>query len=150
MAKTKTATSPVVAALHGVLADTYALAVKTHAAHWNVTGPAFFQLHEAFATQYEALFEAADEVAERIRALGAIAPAGLAALAGATGVTDTQGSDGIALAKALGADHRALSAACAKAVVEAQEADDEASADLLIGRIEAHDKTAWMLEAVSR
>jgi len=150
MAKTSAATSPVTAALHGVLADTYALAVKTHGAHWNVTGPVFFQLHDAFAAQYDALFIAADDVAERIRALGAVAPAGIAGLAGATSIADSHSSDGIALAKALAADHRTLSAACAKAVGVAQKASDEASADLLIGRIEAHDKTAWMLEAVAK
>lgn len=150
MAKTKTATSPVGAALHAVLVDTYALAVKTHAAHWNVTGSGFFQLHEAFGVQYAALFEAADLVAERIRALDTPAPTGIAALTAATRIADIAGSDGIALAKTLAADHRAISAACAKAVPIAQGAHDEASADLLIGRIEEHDKTAWMLESVSR
>jgi len=68
----------------------------------------------------------------------------------ATSIADSQSNDGIALAKALAADHRTLSAACAKAVSVAQKASDEASADLLIGRIEAHDKTAWMLEAVAK
>lgn len=142
--------SPITAALHAVLADTYALAVKTHGAHWNVTGPVFFQLHDAFAAQYDALFIAADDVAERIRALGTTAPAGIAGLARATSIADSQNNDGIALAKALAVDHRTLSAACAKAVAVAQKAGDEASADLLIGRIEAHDKTAWMLESVAR
>jgi starvation-inducible DNA-binding protein len=41
-----------------------------------------------------------------------------------------------------------LSKACAKAVKIAQDAGDEATADLLIGRVEAHDKTAWMLDSV--
>jgi starvation-inducible DNA-binding protein len=149
MAKSKTATSPVVASLHGVLVDTYALAVKTHGAHWNVTGAGFFQLHAAFNAQYDALFLAADEIAERIRAIGAPAPNGIKALAGATGVSDIGTTEGAALAKDLASDHRTLSAACAKGVKVAQDAGDEATADLFIKQVEEHDKTAWMLESVS-
>jgi starvation-inducible DNA-binding protein len=149
MAKIRNATSSVATALHGVLVDTYALAVKTHSAHWNVTGSGFFQLHAAFMTQYEALFEAADLLAERIRALSLSAPSGMSAFAKATSLADNANNDGLNLAKTLAADHRTISAACAKAVSIAQDAHDEASADLLIGRIEEHDKTAWMLESAA-
>ena len=130
-----------------ILADTYALAVKTHAAHWNVTGAQFFTLHDVFGTQYEALLAAADELAERLRALGAKALSGIQTLAKATSITDITSTDGLALAKALYADHIALSKLLAKAVVDAQSEHDEATADLLIGRIAEHDKTAWMLKA---
>lgn len=133
--------------LTSILADTYALAVKTHSAHWNVTGAQFFSLHDAFGSQYEALLDVADDIAERIRALGGKAPRGILALAKAASIEDTADSDGLALAKALRNDHRALSKACAKAVKIAQDAGDEATADLLIGRVEAHDKTAWMLDS---
>ncbi len=52
-------------------------------------------------------------------------------------------------AAALAADHRTLAKICATVARAAATAHDEASADLLIGRIEAHDKTAWMLEATA-
>lgn len=133
--------------LTNILADTYALAAKTHAAHWNVRGEGFFQLHAAFGEQYEALFEAADELAERIRALGAPAPAGLQALAARARIADAAGDGGRQLAQALRDDHRALSRECLAAARAAQEAGDEGTADLLIGRSQAHDKTAWMLDA---
>jgi starvation-inducible DNA-binding protein len=120
---------------------------ETHAAHWNVTGPGFFELHAAFGTQYLALFEAADELAERIRALGDKAPTGIHALAKCGTLDDIESDEGRALAKALADDHRALAKACGKALRVVQEADDEATADLLITRIEDHDKTAWMLSA---
>jgi DNA-binding ferritin-like protein (oxidative damage protectant) len=67
--------------LNQVLADTYALMSLTHLAHWNVEGQGFFALHTAFQTQYEEMFTAADDIAERIRALEAYAIGGLAALA---------------------------------------------------------------------
>lgn len=140
--------SSVVKALSGVLADTYALAVKTHGAHWNVTGSDFFQLHAAFGAQYEALFEAADDLAERIRALDAVAPAGIRALGKLASISDAaEGDDGRTQAKALRDDHRALSKTCAKAREVAEKEGDEATVDMLIGRIEEHDKTAWMLGA---
>jgi starvation-inducible DNA-binding protein len=58
-----------------VLADSYALYLKTHNFHWNVTGPMFQTLHTMFEEQYTELATAVDEVAERIRSLGAYAPA---------------------------------------------------------------------------
>ena len=130
-----------------ILADTYALAVKSHAAHWNLTGAQFFTLHAAFGSQYEALLLAADDLAERLRALDSKAPTGILALAKKTTLADITSTDGLDLVKALYADHVTLSKALAKAVVVAQDAHDEATADLLIGRIEEHDKTAWMLKA---
>jgi starvation-inducible DNA-binding protein len=57
-----------------MLADSYVLLVKTHNFHWNVTGPMFRALHSMFQEQYEELQGAVDEIAERIRALGHMAP----------------------------------------------------------------------------
>ena len=53
-----------------MLADTYVLYGKTHGFHWNVTGPMFNTLHLMFMEQYTELWNALDEIAERIRALG--------------------------------------------------------------------------------
>ena len=56
--------------LEEILANSYALMLKTHNYHWNVVGENFKSLHELFGAQYEELFGAVDEIAERIRALG--------------------------------------------------------------------------------
>ena len=53
------------------MASSYTLYLKTHNYHWNVTGPMFTTLHSLFMTQYTELALAVDEVAERIRRLGA-------------------------------------------------------------------------------
>ena len=82
------AKSAVVKGLETLLANSYALMGQTHLAHWNVEGPNFFQLHTAFQTQYEELFTAIDEIAERIRALDALSPGGLTALAKLSRVTE--------------------------------------------------------------
>ncbi|MCC7178911.1 MAG: DNA starvation/stationary phase protection protein [Acidobacteria bacterium] len=75
-----TRTAGLTKSLNQVLADSYALLSLTHLAHWNVEGPGFFALHTAFQTQYEELFVAIDEIAERIRALDAYAIGGLGTL----------------------------------------------------------------------
>ena len=63
--------------LNLVLADSYQLMALTHLAHWNVEGSDFYALHKSFQEQYENLFEAIDEIAERVRAIDAYAIGGL-------------------------------------------------------------------------
>src|SRR3546814_17852100 len=53
--------------LCGLLADTYLLLVKTQGYHWNVVGPLFISLHRLTEEQYQNLFEAVDDLAERDR-----------------------------------------------------------------------------------
>lgn len=142
------APSTVVKDLTRILAETFALAVKTHGAHWNVRGPGFFRLHAAFEEQYQELYLAADELAERIRALGEDAPASLRQLADLGGAGETvRSQDDGALVRSLRDDHRRLAERLRGAITAAQEAGDEATADVLIGREKSHDKTAWMLTA---
>ena len=59
----------VIEALEKILADSYALYLKTQNYHWNVTGAEFTSLHLLFESQYTELAEAIDEIAEKIRAL---------------------------------------------------------------------------------
>src|ERR1700744_1585923 len=75
-------------ALNLVLADSYSLMALTHLAHWNVEGIGFFALHKAFEEQYENLFKAVDEIAERVRALDAYAIGGLSKLAKTSGLEE--------------------------------------------------------------
>ena len=79
---------PIINALRLVVADTYALIGQTHLCHWNVRGPSFFSLHTAFEEQYTELFTAVDEISERIRAKGALAPGGLSRLAEMAGIEE--------------------------------------------------------------
>lgn len=135
--------------LSGVLGDTYLLAIKTHGYHWNVTGPLFPQLHAQFSDQYEALLEAADELAERIRALDFAAPAGPAAFMKNTVVKESSAKP--PKASAMIADllktHQAVRDRIEEARQHADKVGDKASEDMLIGRLEAHDKTIWMLRS---
>ncbi len=60
----------VVSILNNTLADQFVIYTKTRNYHWNVVGKDFYQLHTLLKEQYEALDEAIDETAERVRQLG--------------------------------------------------------------------------------
>lgn len=140
--------TPVVEALRVVLADSYAVMAQTHICHWNVRGPGFFALHTAFETQYTELFAAVDEIAERIRALGALAPGGLANLAGLAGVSEIEEDAGAeAMVSHLLEGNKKLVADLLKARDFASEAGDSPTEDLMIQRAQIHEKTIWMLNS---
>src|SRR3990172_10751265 len=86
--------APVADGLARLLADTYTLCLKTHGYHWNVTGLHFRSLHLMFEEQYTELAGAVDEIAERIRALGPLAPGSYRELAALTSVRDDDASPG--------------------------------------------------------
>ena len=129
-----------------LLADSYTLYLKTHAYHWNVTGPMFTTLHTLFEAQYTELALAVDEIAERIRALGEFAPGSYSAFAKASSVKEANGvpraSDMI---RELANDQQTVAATAREVFEAAEAAGDQASADLAVRRIEVHEKNAWML-----
>lgn len=134
--------------LNQVLADSYALMSLTHLAHWNVEGPGFFALHTAFQTQYEELFMAVDEIAERIRALGVYAFGGLGTLAEVAQMKEFAAPISQAdYVRGLIDANEKLVADAALARDLAGEANDPESQDLMIGRITLHQKTIWMLRS---
>ncbi len=132
-----------------VLSDTYVLAVKTHGYHWNVVGAEFAQLHALFESQYTDLFEAADEIAERIRALGMMPDGSMDAFLQNTVVKEAGAKplEAKAMLKDLTQTHQQVRDRIASSAEFADEIDDIASEDLLVGRLRAHDKTIWMLRS---
>lgn len=133
--------------LQQALADTYGLMVKTHAYHWNVTGATFISLHGLFQSQYEELFAAADELAERIRQLGAPVTAGLAAFAAISRVAEPNAQTAAAMVAELAADHRQMAQWLVEMANAADASGDRISADLLTQRAAAHDKMGWILSS---
>jgi starvation-inducible DNA-binding protein len=142
-------TSAVAKSLQAVLADSYALMAQTHLAHWNVEGPNFFQLHAAFQAQYEELFTAIDEIAERLRALDIYSPGGLTTFAKMSAITEF--TTGPAPAKDFVAhlveSHEILLGNALALRDAAGAANDLETQDLAIGRIQTHQKTLWMLKS---
>lgn len=131
-----------------LLADTYILSLKTQNYHWNVTGPYFPSYHSFFEGQYEALFKAGDDIAERIRSLGAPAPGSYAAFSKIKTLTEETGSPKASeMIKKLVADHKKIIAKLYEIMKISQDLGDEGTTDFLIERLREHEKTLWMLES---
>ena len=132
-----------------MLADTYVLYGKTHGFHWNVTGPMFNTLHLMFMEQYTELWNALDEIAERIRALGLPAPFGGSTLAALASISEAeQHPAALDMVRELVAGHEAVARTARSVFALADAADDQPSADLLTQRLQVHEKTAWMLRSL--
>lgn len=132
------------------LAETYTLYLKTHKYHWNVTGPMFQTLHLMFEQQYNDLALAVDGIAERIRVLGVKAPGSYQEFAELSSIKDDSSKDVLAInmIENLLKDHEQV-ARTAKSILPLLEgANDEGTNSLLGGRIEFHEKTAWMLRSL--
>ena len=139
----------IAAGLEKVLADTYTLYLKTHKYHWNVTGPMFQTLHVMFEQQYTELAVAVDEIAERIRALGALSPGSYREFLELTAIPeDEDHPDAATMIRRLVEAQETVVRTARAAFPAAEEADDQATADLLTQRMQVHEKTAWMLRSL--
>jgi starvation-inducible DNA-binding protein len=135
-----------------VLADAFTLYLKTHNFHWNVTGPMFNTLHTMFETQYTEQWNALDEVAERIRALGFNAPGSyaeftrLSSIAKEPGLADT--ADWREMVRQLVVGNEAVCRTARNVLTTADDAGDDPTVDLMTQRLNIHEKTAWMLRSL--
>lgn len=135
--------------LSKLLADTYSLYLKTHNFHWNVTGPQFQALHTLFETQYNELALAVDEIAERIRALGFLAPATYSEFGRLTSIAEEDGSrNAESMVQSLIKAHETVVRTSRAVLRVADKAGDDVSVDLATTRMQVHEKTAWMLRSM--
>ncbi len=134
--------------LKKLLADSYTLYLQTHNFHWNITGPQFRELHLMFEEQYTELAVAVDDIAERIRTLGVVAPGTYKAFAELSSIKEV---DGVPIASEmvslLTQGHEQVVKTARSVLKVAQEAADESTASLVSDRMRIHEKTAWMLRA---
>jgi starvation-inducible DNA-binding protein len=131
-----------------LLAESYVLYVKTQNFHWNVTGPNFLTLHTLFMNQYVDLAQAIDLVAERIRALGHRAPGTLLEF---TALATVKEQKSVPAAEEMLAvmhhDQETLIRTIRRLLSEAEKAKDHTTVDLLVQRLQIHEKAAWMLSS---
>ena len=133
--------------LSGVLDDVYSLMVQTHVYHWNVRGPLFEPIHKLLQQHYEALFETADEIAERIRQLGFAVPLGVKSFPSGVAMPSTMPDEEAMLADLLGR-HEANVRKLRPLSADADESQDYATQDLVNGMLAFHEKAAWMLRSI--
>ncbi len=132
-----------------VLADSTVLYAKTHGFHWNVTGPMFNTLHLMFMEQYTELWTALDEIPERIRDLGHMAPFGGSTYRDLSTIPESNGvPPAMAMVRELVEGHEAVARTIRGVFELADGANDQPTADLLTQRLQIHEKTAWMLRSL--
>lgn len=135
--------------LSTALADTYMLYVKTQAFHWNIVGPMFYSVHKLTEEQYEDMAEAIDTIAERIRALGFVAPGSfkqygeMSSIKEETGVPNAE-----EMIKQLVEGNEICARKLRKASEAADEVKDIRTADLLTERVGQHEENVWMLSSL--
>ena len=140
----------IAAGLSKLLADTYTLYLTTHNFHWNVTGPMFNSLHDMFMTQYTELWNAVDPIAERIRAVGHVAPGSYAEFGKLSSLPDAPAAPPKALkmVRILVEGHEAVARTARNLLPVVEAASDEPTTDILVQRLTVHEQTAWMLRSL--
>lgn len=135
--------------LSKMLADSFCLYLKTHNYHWNVRGPMFQTLHNMFMDQYTELWNALDEIAERIRSLGYPAPGTMAEY---LEISDVKETGGVPSAEEMIVDviiaSQIVTKTARKVLAQADKANDQPTADLMTQRLQIHEKNAWMLRSL--
>ena len=135
--------------LNKLLSDSYILYLKTQNYHWNVTGPMFQSLHLLFENQYQEQAIAVDEIAERIRALGEYAPGSFAAFSKISSIKEESSIPATEeMIYNLIHGNEAVVTTAREIVSLADECEDDVTSDLMINRMQIHEKNAWMLRSL--
>lgn len=144
-------TDAIAKGLNDVLADTYRLTFKTHAYHWNVEGPLFYSVHSLTEEQYAEMFEAADVLAERVRALGHMATFRIADIIEDSVVVDHDKLPSAGeMCEDLAADHERVAHRYHALVELSGDRNDPVTDDLATARSAFHEQAAWMLRALAK
>jgi len=134
-------------ALNTILADSFALYLKTKNFHWHVSGPHFRDYHLLFEEQAAQIFATTDEIAERIRKIGGTTLRSIGHIAETQTIHDNDDAFVSAgdMVRELMNDNKAVAAAMRKAHKVCDEHEDVASASLLENYIDATEKRTWFL-----
>lgn len=146
------AAKDVAAAMNGILADVYALYLKTKNFHWHMSGPHFRDYHELLDAHADQLFAMTDPIAERIRKLGATTLRSIGHIARTQRVADNDAdyvepSDMLA---ELCEDNKALATRLRAAFTVCEDCRDIATAALIEVWIDETERRTWFLFEASR
>lgn len=142
------AASDIAQALNQAIAETTVTTMMAQNFHWNVTGLAFMPLHTLFQEIYEDHFGAQDDLAERVKAVGAHAEGTFAGMLARTKIKEHDGhATADEMIKVMLAAQTTLAKTLAETGQLAASHGDGLTEDLCISRGQTHEKFAWMLRA---
>jgi starvation-inducible DNA-binding protein len=146
-----TKTKDVVTVLNQQVANLTVLYTKLHHYHWYVTGESFFELHAKLEGLYDYATEKMDEIAERILALQGNPVSTLKESLALSTIKEAKGGESAKeIVQAVLADFEQLLTELKEGVAVSEHAEDDSTADILIGTITELQKHAWMLRAYLR
>ncbi len=135
-------------ALNGLLADYYALYLKTKNFHWHVGGPHFRDYHLLFDAQAGELIATTDLIAERVRKIGQSTLTSIGAIAARQSIKDEDGyPEASKMIAELRDDNRTLVKALKAAKELAGEAGDNATDGLIDDWTDQAEQRVWFLDA---
>ena len=139
-------------ALNGLLADAFALYVKTKNFHWHVSGPHFRDYHLLLDEQAEQIFATTDEIAERVRKIGGTTIRSIGNIAKLQRIKDNDAEfvDPLDMLAELRDDNKDLVSRLRSVHDVAEEHNDVATTSLLEVWIDETERRLWFLFESSR
>jgi starvation-inducible DNA-binding protein len=140
------------AALNPLVADAFALYIKTKNFHWHVSGRHFHDYHLMLDEQADAVFASIDELAERVRKIGGTTLRSVGHLAKLKTIEDNDDNfvPPREMLRELMNDNKKMVVAMRKAHEIADKYNDSATASILENFIDATERRTWFLFEASR
>jgi starvation-inducible DNA-binding protein len=146
------ATEKISAALNVLLADAFALYVKTKNFHWHVSGRHFRDYHLLLDEQSDAIFATTDQLAERVRKLGGATLRSIGQISKLQTIRDNNEAyvPPREMLRELMEDNKQMAAAMREAHKLADDHEDSGTAGLLETFIDETERRTWFLFEASR
>jgi starvation-inducible DNA-binding protein len=146
------ATKDIAAAMNGILADVFALYLKTKNFHWHISGPHFRDYHLMLDEQADQIYAMADPIAERIRKVGGTTLRSIGHIARTQRVLDNDAEyvQPLDMLAELRDDNKTLAARLREAHDVCDEHRDIATASLTEVWIDETERRTWFLFEASR
>jgi starvation-inducible DNA-binding protein len=148
----KAAVDKISTALNALLADAFALYVKTKNFHWHVSGRHFHDYHLMLDSQSDAIFATTDQLAERVRKLGGSTVRSIGQIGKLQTIKDNDEEfvPPREMLRELMEDNKHMAAAMRKAHKVADDNEDSGTAGLLETFIDETERRTWFLFEASR
>jgi starvation-inducible DNA-binding protein len=148
----RVATKDITAAMNAILADVFALYLKTKNFHWHMSGPHFRDYHLLLDEQADQLFAMTDPIAERVRKIGGLTLRSIGQISRTQRVADNDAEyvEPLDMIAELADDNKTLAARLREAHNICDEHRDVATASLIEVWIDETERRTWFLFETTR
>jgi len=146
------AVKDIAGAMNAILADVFALYVKTKNFHWHISGPHFRDYHLLLDEQAEQIFAMTDPIAERVRKLGGTTVRSIGQIARMQRILDNDSDyvEPLDMLAELQEDNKSFTTRLRAAHVVCEEHGDIATTSLIEVWIDETERRTWFLFEASR